>query len=41
MGTLIEVEATALPVKQGQGKVTITGIVEEEEMGGDRPYSSP
>lgn len=34
MGTLIEVEATALPVKQGQGKVTITGIVEEEEMGG-------
>ncbi|NMD42750.1 MAG: ATP-dependent protease LonB [Firmicutes bacterium] len=34
MGTLIEVEATALPVKPGQGKVTITGIVEEEEMGG-------
>ena len=33
MGTLIEVEATALPVKRGQGKVTITGIVEEEEMG--------
>ncbi|HPU01301.1 MAG: ATP-dependent protease LonB [Firmicutes bacterium] len=34
MGTLIEVEATALPVKHNQGKVTITGIVEEEEMGG-------
>ncbi|HOL17213.1 MAG TPA: ATP-dependent protease LonB [Bacillota bacterium] len=34
MGTLIEVEATANPVKPGQGKVTITGIVEEEEMGG-------
>ncbi len=34
MGTLIEVEAMALPVKQGEGKVTITGIVEEEEMGG-------
>lgn len=34
MGTLIEVEATALPVKSGRGKVTITGIVEEEEMGG-------
>ena len=33
MGTLIEVEATALPVKRCQGKVTITGIVEEEEMG--------
>ena len=34
MGTLIEVEATTSPVKAGQGKVTITGIVEEEEMGG-------
>lgn len=34
MGTIIEVEATANPVKPGQGKVTITGIVEEEEMGG-------
>lgn len=34
MGTLIEVEATTMPVKPGQGKVTITGIVEEEEMGG-------
>lgn len=34
MGTLIEVEATAQPVKPGRGKVTITGIVEEEEMGG-------
>ena len=34
MGTLIEVEATALPVTPGRGKVTITGIVEEEEMGG-------
>ena len=34
MGTLIEVEATALPVQPGRGKVTITGIVEEEEMGG-------
>ena len=34
MGTLIEVEVTANPVKAGQGKVTITGIVEEEEMGG-------
>ncbi|MEW5783922.1 MAG: ATP-dependent protease LonB [Bacillota bacterium] len=34
MGTLIEVEATANPVKAGRGNVTITGIVEEEEMGG-------
>lgn len=34
MGTIIEVEATADKVNIGQGKVTITGIVEEEEMGG-------
>ena len=34
MGTLIEVEATTIRVKAGRGKVTITGIVEEEEMGG-------
>ena len=34
MGTLIEVEATALPVEQGQGKLVVTGIMEEEEMGG-------
>lgn len=34
MGTLIEVEVTTLPVTPGEGKVNITGIVEEEEMGG-------
>ena len=34
MGTLIEVEASTIRVKSGRGKVTITGIVEEEEMGG-------
>lgn len=33
MGTLIEVEAVTVAVKPGQGKVNITGIVEEEEMG--------
>lgn len=33
MGTLIEVEATTMPVRPGQGKVSITGIIEEEEMG--------
>ncbi len=33
MGTLIEVEAVTIPVEPGQGKVNITGIVEEEEMG--------
>ncbi|NLJ86908.1 MAG: ATP-dependent protease LonB [Firmicutes bacterium] len=34
MGTLIEVEATAIAAKQGEGKLVITGIMEEEEMGG-------
>ncbi|NLK07499.1 MAG: ATP-dependent protease LonB [Firmicutes bacterium] len=34
MGTLIEIEATALPVAQGQGKLVVTGIMEEEELGG-------
>ncbi len=34
MGTLIEVEVVTLPVAPGTGKVSITGIVEEEEMGG-------
>ena len=34
MGTLIEIEATAIPVEQGKGQIVITGIMEEEEMGG-------
>ena len=34
MGTLIEVEVTALPVEKGRGKLNITGIVEEEETRG-------
>jgi Lon-like ATP-dependent protease len=35
MGTLIEIEVTALPAPQpGTGKHTVTGVVEEEEMGG-------
>jgi len=33
-GTLLEVETTALPAKAGQGKWTVTGVVEEEEIGG-------
>ncbi len=33
-GTLLEIESTALPVKAGQGKWTVTGVVEEEQMGG-------
>ena len=34
MGILIEVEANAIPAARGQGKVTLTGMVEEEEIGG-------
>jgi Lon-like ATP-dependent protease len=35
MGTMLEIEVTAIPVIQaGTGKYTITGIVDEEEMGG-------
>lgn len=32
-GMLIEVEACAIPVQPGQGRLTITGVMEEEEMG--------
>lgn len=34
MGTLIEIEATAMPTDRGQGELHITGIVDEEETGG-------
>ncbi|ULL17884.1 ATP-dependent protease LonB [Paenibacillus sp. H1-7] len=35
LGTLLEIEVTAIPVVQaGSGKFTITGVVDEEEMGG-------
>lgn len=34
MGTLIEVEAAAIPVDAGKGQIVVTGIMEEEEMGG-------
>lgn len=34
MGLLIEVEANAIPGARGLGKVTVTGMVEEEEIGG-------
>nr|WP_104373074.1 ATP-dependent protease LonB [Desulfocucumis palustris] len=33
-GTLLEIEAGAVPAARGQGKLVITGIVDEEEMGG-------
>ncbi|TYP51315.1 ATP-dependent protease LonB [Thermosediminibacter litoriperuensis] len=35
MGTLVEIEATAIPVERGKGKLIVTGIMEEEEMGGE------
>lgn len=33
MGTVIEVEATAIPVEPNQGKTQVTGVMEEEEFG--------
>lgn len=33
VGILIEVEAVANPVRPGQGRMTVTGVIEEEEMG--------
>ncbi|MBO8141785.1 MAG: ATP-dependent protease LonB [Firmicutes bacterium] len=33
-GMLIEVEASASPAEPGRGRLTVTGIMEEEEMGG-------
>lgn len=35
IGTLIEVEAASIPVKRGKGKWTVTGVVEEEQVGGN------
>ena len=35
LGTIIEIEATTIKVEKGRGSVIVTGIVEEEEMGGD------
>lgn len=32
-GVLIAVEASAIPVEKGAGRLTITGVMEEEEMG--------
>ncbi|WP_068615715.1 ATP-dependent protease LonB [Paenibacillus tuaregi] len=34
MGTLLEIEATAVPVENGLGSCNITGVVDEEEIGG-------
>lgn len=34
LGTLLEIEVSAIPVAGGKGAFTITGVVDEEEMGG-------
>jgi Lon-like ATP-dependent protease len=34
MGLLLEIEVGAIPAAPGQGKVVVTGIVDEEELGG-------
>ncbi len=33
-GTLLEIEAVIIPVRQGKGVLTVTGVVDEEELGG-------
>jgi Lon-like ATP-dependent protease len=34
MGMVLEVECNVIPALRGQGKLTVTGMVEEEEIGG-------
>lgn len=34
MAMVIEVEVATLPVARGKGQITVTGVIEEEEMGG-------
>ncbi|QMV43790.1 ATP-dependent protease LonB [Cohnella cholangitidis] len=34
MGALLEIEVTAIPALHGRGQMNITGVVEEEELGG-------
>jgi Lon-like ATP-dependent protease len=34
MGTLLEIEVSAIPARSGKGSFTITGVVDEEELGG-------
>lgn len=34
LGTLLEIEVSAIPASPGKGTFTITGVVDEEEMGG-------
>lgn len=35
LGTLMDIEAVAIPTIEGKGTLTITGIVDEEEIGSD------
>lgn len=35
LGTIMEVEASAMPAGKGKGIVTVTGIIDEEEMGSE------
>lgn len=34
LGAILEIEAAVTPVEHGDGRLTITGIIEEEEVGG-------
>ncbi|GLX69557.1 ATP-dependent protease LonB [Paenibacillus glycanilyticus] len=34
MGTLLEIEVSSIPAAEGKGQYTITGVVDEEELGG-------
>ncbi len=34
MGTLVEIEATVAKTAKGKGRLTVTGVVDEEEIGG-------
>jgi len=34
LGMLMEIEASAVPVPKGRGQLVVTGVVEEEELGG-------
>lgn len=33
-GVILEIEATAVPVKKGTGSLVVTGVIDEEELGG-------
>jgi len=41
LGAVIEVEATAIPTRPGEGKLVITGVMEEEEIGRLRGDHAP